>query len=188
MSAKGYATTNDVQTEYGQALTAAQMADALLWLEVAERRIDHEAGQAWLTGAVTERHWVFAPWLSLRSAAATGVTAVRAYAYASRTATTLTADTDYWLEGTTLHLPAAPHAYDRIEVDYTPPQTVPAPIRWATAALVADWLQRQGSAEDVASVALGTMRVQFREPPATPTLPSRVQDLVALYRAPVTVA
>jgi hypothetical protein len=197
MAARGYANVLDVEVEYGRALTADQLYAADLWLEPAEQRIDHELGQVWLTGGVvSERHWLHGPWLTLRGTAATGVTAVRAYTALNGTATTLTATTDYWLEGTTLHLPAWT-GYQRVEVDYTPPSTVPAAIRWATAALVAfalgqasDSVLAEARANGVRRLQLGfgELLVDLGSTADQPPLPPRVVQLLAPYRAPVVVA
>jgi hypothetical protein len=196
MTVKGYATPLDVQLEYGTALTPAQLFAADVWLEAAELLVDRETGQAWATGARTERHWLSGPWLTLRSTAVTGITAVRAYAAESATATTLTEDTHYWLEGATLHLPSWT-GYQRLEVDYTPSTAIPVPIRMATAAWVAAWLAGASDALLAAAKSLGIRSLQlgfgelivdFDSAEKQVPVPPRVAQLLAPYKARLVVA
>jgi hypothetical protein len=188
----------DVEQEYGAALTDAQLPAAETWLEAAELLVDRETGQAWATGAILgERHWLHSPWLTLRATVGTGgLTAVRGYSYDSPTATTLVAGQDYWLEGGQLYVAAWPH-YDRLQVDYTPATTVPAPIRWATAAWVASWLAGASDTLLAAAKSLGIRRLQlgfgellvdFDGADKQVPVPPRVAVLLAPYKARVVVA
>lgn len=196
MAVKGYASVLDVERLYGSALTAAQLADADAALEPAEQLVDGATARAWLTGAVTgERHQPTGPYLWLRYAPVASVQALRHYSRGSTTATALVLTESYEVDDLAqgrLYLPLwASYAY--VQADYTPDTSVPAAVRDATAAQVADWL-----ANDVAGAASGTVvrkkvgnaEIQYASgsagtSAATAELSARARQLLAPYRRAV---
>jgi Neuraminidase (sialidase) len=155
VSARGYCSVLDIERLYGSALTAAQLADADAAREPAEQLVDAATARAWLTGAITgERHQPTGPYLWLRYAPIVSVQAIRHYTRGSTTGTALVPTESYEVDDLAqgrLYFPVwASYAY--VQADYTPVATVPAAVRDATAAQVADWL-----ATDVAGAASGTV-------------------------------
>lgn len=197
MPAAGYVSNIDAQVGawYGATLTAEQGAQATLWQEAAEQRIDAATGQAWGGGAVTdEHHTPDGPYVYLRRAPlASATVTVTGYHRGSTTGALLTLTDQYEVDDLVrgrLFLPSwRTYRSGYLRISYTASTTVPSAISEATAALLADWLAAGGPGDSNAPVIrekVGDVDVQYATPTTTTataagSLPARVQQLLAPY-------
>lgn len=147
MTAKGYCTFNDVGDFLGVTLTAGQASYATRLIETVEGLVDGVTGRGWLVGAQTDETFRPADWpndlIYLRYTPVTTIEAVNGRTALGEADTALVVDTDYEvmdLAGGVLRL-IEPDSWDRITVDYTPEDSVPAAVREATAEWAAALLQ-----------------------------------------------
>lgn len=171
MTAKGYLSNaaTSVATFLGQTLTSGQQAQANALLESAEQVVDAYCHRAWLTGAITgERHEREAYWrgdLYVNNPPLTALTSVTGRAGLGADEVTLVSGTDFELVDATSGLIklAAPWAYDRLLVSYTPVTTAPALLQEAVAELIA-WVMQPALRPDsygLYSVGLPDLQLRF---------------------------
>lgn len=193
MTAKGYATVEEVAAFLGVTLTAEQERQAERMLEVAEAEIDSGTNRGWLMGAQTNETHRYEEYcggdLWLRYAPAASVTAVKGRALLGDAETTLTVDVDYEvidLESGYIEI-ISPALYDRIRVDYTPGTTVPTDIQQATAELVAYKMRSHlmPGSYGVSQLGLPDLNVTFRQY-AAEDLPLSVVNVLSRWRYRVT--
>ena len=138
MPSKAYCTVSDVADFLGVSLTSAQEVQAARLIESVTVLIDEELLRGFLVGVQTgEEHYqseYASGMLYLIYAPVTSISQIRGRAALGSDDTVLVEDTDYEiisLVSGSIRL-VNPGAYDRLSVDYTPVNTVPAPIRDAT--------------------------------------------------------
>jgi len=204
MAAKGYCTHTDVSGFLGLTFSGAQNTYADSKVESAEEVIDAVTKRGWLMGAQTlethqlNEYWRGEPYqyggltfggkLYVKYAPVTSIEAVYGRMGLQTSNILLIEGTDYEvidLNAGLLRL-IFPTLYDRIQISYTPVNTVPPAIRDAAAELIAWWMQ-PGLRPDtygLYSVSLPdiSMRFAFHDVEA---IPPTVQSKLDLFTYPV---
>lgn len=205
MAARGYSTLNRIQRHLGVTFTADQVSQATTLLEAAEAWIDQRARKAWLTGVLTEQHYVPGPNVYLRATPIASVTSVTARAGLADPGAVLVAGIGYEVRDLTtgwLYLPgldgytrgdvvtgySGPYgaAYDRVTVAYTPNTGLPADIGHAATLLVGHWMQpgMSGVMPGIQSYSVGQeLQVTFQDAAAGGGgVPADIAAIVDQYR------
>lgn len=198
-----YASEAEVAAALGQeTLMPAQQAQYALWAPSAEAWITDYTGRTWETGPIlAERHEPFGPTLYLTQRPLVSVEAVRVGCWYATTVRTLTPPQGVYVDYAhgRLRFPwwgygSAYGGYDYAEVDYTPDDTVPAPVGLAAAQLLADGMvaATSGGGGNLAGYSVfGQVSVQFRpvagdsSDPMTVAVSPTVVSLLQAYRTPV---
>lgn len=144
MASKGYCTSTNVADWLGATFTAAQYAHCETLIEQAEIFIDEETGRGWLVDTQTDEAIYHPRYLVyLKYAPVDSITTITGRTGIGEDEETLTADDDYEVRDLTTGLIylVSPDSYDRILVDYTPTDAVPADITMACTEIVANWMQ-----------------------------------------------
>lgn len=204
MAAKGYCVHTDVSGFLGLTFSSAANTYADSRVESAEEVIDAATKRGWLMGAQTlETHWLDEYWrgepyqyggltfggkLYVKYAPVASIEAVYGRMGLNSSNILLTVDYDYEvvdLSAGRLRL-VFPSLYDRVQVSYTPVNTVPAAIRDAAAELIAWWMQPslRPDTYGLYSVSLPdiSMRFAFHDVDA---IPPSVQDKLDRFTYPV---
>jgi hypothetical protein len=143
MAAKGYCTAADVAAFLDKTFTAGQTTQANNLIEPAEVYIDGETNRGWLVGVQTdERFYCPGYELFLQFVPVTSVDTITGRAGLGEGEDVLVADEDYEVRdlGNGYIMLLFPGSYDRVQVDYTPVNTVPADIEQACIEMVASWM------------------------------------------------
>ncbi|NJN53287.1 MAG: hypothetical protein HC804_00140 [Anaerolineae bacterium] len=192
MAAKGYCSTADVANFLALTFTPAQTAQCEALIERTEIEIDSETNRAWLTGAITGEAIYAPPYdLWLRYAPVASVTAVTGRCGVGEDEEALVADEDYEvrdLNAGQIHL-LTPGSYDRVLVDYTPVDAVPADLVQAIVEVVAARMQahlRPGS-YGLDSYSLPDLTVRYARSHVQEAMPPAARMVIDRYRYPVAV-
>lgn len=187
MAAKGYCTASDVESFLGVTFTAGQTTQCNNLIEQAEVFIDEETNRAWLTGVQTDEA-VYHPdyKVYVRYVPLTSVEAITGRSGLGETDEALTVDEDFEvrdLESGLIYI-VSPGNYDRLLIDYTPVDTVPADIKKACIELVAVGLQPQfqPGSFGLDSYSLPDLTVRFSRSHVQAAAPPTVQQVIDRYR------
>lgn len=187
MAAKGYCTAALVAAFLGKTFTTDQTTQANSLIERAEAYIDNQTGRAWLVGAQSdEAHFLGqSPWVFLRYIPVQSISAVTGRAAPGGDEIALTLNQHYEvrdLETGLIRLMGC--GYERILVDYTPVNSVPADLVQAAIELVANWLQPslQPGTYGLESYSLPDLTVRFSRAHVQEVVPPTVQQVIDSYR------
>lgn len=189
MTAKAYCVYADVASFLGVTLTSGQQTRATDLIASTTIDVDNETNRGWLVGVQTsERHERSRYWrqdLYVRYAPIVSVQAITGRGYLGDVETALVAGTDFELvdaEAGLLRL-LYPSSWERVLVSYTPVDTVPLPIRDATAEWVAAKMlpSLRPDTYGIESYSLPDLSVRFSKT-VTESIPQNVADTLAKYR------
>jgi hypothetical protein len=193
MPAKGYCLPVDVADFLGVVFSAPQEVQAARLIESTEIDIDRYTNRGWLVGVQTaEAHRYMAYRLGkiyLRYVPVASIAEVRGRSGLGEAETVLVANEDYEivsLEDGLIRL-VSPGSYDRVTVDYTPVNLVPAPIRDACAEWVAARMMPhlRPDTYGLDSYSLPDLTVKFSRAVMGEGMPANVSRTLDLYRFPV---
>jgi len=189
VTAKAYCVYADVASFLGVTLTSAQQARATDLIASTTLDVDNETNRGWLVCVQTaERHERATYWhhdLYVRYAPIASVQSITGRGFLGDVEATLVADTDFEivsLEAGLIRL-LYPWSWERVLVSYTPVDTVPLPIRDATAEWVAAKMlpSLRPDTYGIESYSLPDLSVRFSKS-VTESIPQNVADTLAKYR------